>query len=253
MDQFLQTRFNVVCAPQQPSAAVLDSSSELLEPLFRKRARIFESDRAAWLTARVRLFERFCLPSVAAQSKRDFTWLVYFDEGTPTEIRDRIEGWRQRCPQLLPVYTGSFGVKEAAWPVLQKGREEWIITTRLDSDDAIHRDFLKVVAGHARPVREALNVTHGYHWFERAVFPYSSPSNMFVSLVERRDSALSVLAYRHTMISKTASLRQIKTGPFFISVIHDASLSKEAPKMLASIIPEHRIAQAFSIDRRVKL
>jgi hypothetical protein len=37
----------------------------------------------AWLGHRFSLFERFCYPSVQAQTSTGFTWLVFFHEGTP--------------------------------------------------------------------------------------------------------------------------------------------------------------------------
>ncbi|MBY8850425.1 putative rhamnosyl transferase, partial [Saccharothrix sp. MB29] len=43
-----------------------------------------------WLTKRVGLFERYCLPSVAAQTSSDFRWLIYFDPESPQWLKDRI-------------------------------------------------------------------------------------------------------------------------------------------------------------------
>ena len=51
-----------------------------------------------WLAGRFDLFEKYCLPSVAAQTARDFHWLVYFDAGTPEPIRRRIAACREVFP-----------------------------------------------------------------------------------------------------------------------------------------------------------
>ena len=47
---------------------------------------------ADWLAQRFDLFERFCLPSVAHQTNKNFTWLCLFDKDTPTDMRQRIHG-----------------------------------------------------------------------------------------------------------------------------------------------------------------
>ncbi len=48
--------------------------------------------QSGWLEDRVELFERYCLPSVAAQTDRRFSWIIYFDPQSPAWLRQRIEG-----------------------------------------------------------------------------------------------------------------------------------------------------------------
>ena len=60
-----------------------------------------------WLLERFQLFELWCLPSVAAQTSRNFTWLIYFDEGTPEVFRKRIANLQRVFP-FVPVFTGLF-------------------------------------------------------------------------------------------------------------------------------------------------
>ena len=40
-----------------------------------------------WLEHRFEVFERYCLPSVAAQTSGNFTWLCLFDAATPEPTR----------------------------------------------------------------------------------------------------------------------------------------------------------------------
>lgn len=42
---------------------------------------------ARWLEHRFEVFERYCLPSVAAQTATDFRWLCLFDAATPEPYR----------------------------------------------------------------------------------------------------------------------------------------------------------------------
>ena len=43
-----------------------------------------------WLEHRFGLFEKYCLPSIANQTCKDFEWVVLFDDKTPDEFRNRI-------------------------------------------------------------------------------------------------------------------------------------------------------------------
>lgn len=47
-----------------------------------------------WLQKRVELFERFCLPSVMAQTDQDFSWIVYFDPHSPAWLMHKIYAWQ---------------------------------------------------------------------------------------------------------------------------------------------------------------
>lgn len=64
-------------------------------------------NRPGWLAQRFDLFERYCLPSVAAQTVRDFKWIIYFDKDTPEDFRARIERLREVFP-FTPYFTGLF-------------------------------------------------------------------------------------------------------------------------------------------------
>lgn len=73
------------------------------EPLCAGQTRpAHRTDR--WLEHRFEVFERYCLPSVAAQTSGNFTWLCLFDAATPEPYRSRIEGYKARCPQFEAVY-----------------------------------------------------------------------------------------------------------------------------------------------------
>ena len=59
---------------------------------------------ARWLEHRFEVFERYCLPSVAAQTATDFRWLCLFDAATPEPYRRRIASYRAVCPRFEAVY-----------------------------------------------------------------------------------------------------------------------------------------------------
>ena len=66
-------------------------------------------NQPGWLAGRFELFERYCLPTLAAQSASParFRWIVYFDDGTPEPFRARIEACR-RVADFHPFFTPMF-------------------------------------------------------------------------------------------------------------------------------------------------
>ena len=53
-----------------------------------------------WLEHRFEVFERYCLPSVAAQTSGNFTWLCLFDAATPVSKAIRL-GARSSKPSII--------------------------------------------------------------------------------------------------------------------------------------------------------
>ena len=43
-------------------------------------------DKELWMNHRIKLFEKYCLPSVQVQSCKDFTWIIAFDPETDPAV-----------------------------------------------------------------------------------------------------------------------------------------------------------------------
>lgn len=56
--------------------------------------------RNGWLERRFQLFDQYCLPSVSAQTVRDFRWIIYFDRATPALFRAQIRAMQGQFPFL---------------------------------------------------------------------------------------------------------------------------------------------------------
>ncbi len=159
LQHFLMTRFNLGLYPADMNQAYRDKSGQAPA-----------TDPDKWMQDRLELFDKYCVPSVMSQSNKNFTWLVVFDPKTPSKFRERIERYRDdgvlvplyaksRCRDEARVVASVFSGKllrflhfEAALPAAQdyvtRRLDKWteyIITTRLDNDDAIHSDFVRRV------------------------------------------------------------------------------------------------------------
>ena len=136
--------------------------------------------RTGWLERRFDIFEQYCLPAVAAQTNRDFTWVIYFDVATPAPFRDRIARCQKEFP-FVDLYREDMPLDTVVDDVraLLKPGSETVLTTRLDNDDAIARDFVDRLqtAAHAVQPGTALNFSDGVSWRDGWVFSARDESN----------------------------------------------------------------------------
>ncbi|MFI3320681.1 MAG: glycosyltransferase [Rikenellaceae bacterium] len=101
----------------------------------------------SWLSRRFELFETYTIPSIENQTCDDFTWLVLFDTNTPAKYKELIDSYRQKLPLFTPLYLDAFvNLNEHVSDYIRKtSTKEYVITSRIDNDDMIHRDYIKRV------------------------------------------------------------------------------------------------------------
>lgn len=211
---FLITRFNL----RSPDWTATKSSTPVLDE--------------AWLAHRFGLFERFCLPSVAAQECADFQWLVYFDVDTPGHWRERIERCRRSCRQMQAVFVDGM---PAFLPDVQRrlaaSSAPWVISSRLDNDDCLHREHIALLQAEFRESPYLLlDVVDGYtleiqprHRLGLAI----DPCNPFVTLVERNAQPQSIWHRSHGSWKHESRVRQIRGRRTWLSIIHDQNKSND--------------------------
>jgi hypothetical protein len=211
VEHFLVTRFNVRLFTTIPG--------------WKDKARAMRANEA-WLRERIKMFERFCLPSVTAQSNKNFRWLIYADEKSPHVLRRHARAWRRTLPKLEVRWVEKWDRMDLI-KLLRASHNPWVATTRLDSDDAIHKNFFETLREHVQPKAAAYNFLNGYRWADGYVIPTEAPSNPFITLVERTDESMkSVYVCNHRLISRHAPLKLIQTPPFWISTYHQGSLTR---------------------------
>ena len=112
-------------------------------------------DYESWLEDRLSLFETYTLPSVIGQTCQDFTWVLLVDSNTPADYRERMKGYRKRCPQISFIsvkeqYGWKFAIvfQQVVEKMLrEKGAQagDLCLTTYFDNDDCLHRDYVNDV------------------------------------------------------------------------------------------------------------
>ena len=207
--------------------------------------------RQEYLHNRFELFENYCLPSIKKQSCQDFKWLILFDINTPEEFKKRAAGWHDVFPNLIPCYLDVYRygcLPPCSEPVtdvdtdrpmqqvtshfvtefiksIEEDMPEWILTSRLDSDDALHRDWVsnlhRLFA--VNPHSAVLDFVYSYKYIpgERIAYRYKLPNGHFITLAEQPgDNFRSVLFCNHLDIDRHFKVEHIYGKTFQTELIH---------------------------------
>ena len=201
-----------------------------------------------WLEHRFEVFERYCLPSVAAQTSGNFTWLCLFDAATPESCRRRIEGYKARCPQFEAVYytaaqaanlTENLRTTIAAYVSCdRKGRKsppppKPLITTNLDNDDAFSSDVVELLQRELRPApgKRIYSLLYGYQYFtdRRFALKMRYTNNHFLTLAEPFDAhAETIISYRHTKAIRQLPTIYLSTARGkWLEIVHEDNVSND--------------------------
>ncbi len=181
-----------------------------------------------WLAHRFDLFDKFCYPSVRAQTNLNFKWLVFFDSGTPAAYRDKIAGyaaWENFVPQFVDHTMSVEAFAEMKRELITRNALEaqYLISTTLDNDDAIGKEYIASVQRQfARQDFEFINFTRGYALNKKnnKLYRKNDPANPFISLIERIENFKTVWFAAHTEAPKMGQMRQVETKPIWLQVIH---------------------------------
>jgi hypothetical protein len=208
---FLLTRFNV--------RVNYDSARTGIDP--------------TWLSHRFDLFERFCYPSVRAQTNLDFQWLVYFDSETPIEFKKKIEQyaeWENFSPIYLDTEFSDKINQEKVSELIQE-TTKYLITTRLDNDDAVCKRFIQSIQDCFEEKEfEFISFVNGYILDTGKLYSFKYINNPFTSLVERinpisKGKIRTILCGEHSQLSTLGNIKQIEADSTWLQVVHGKNVS----------------------------
>jgi hypothetical protein len=183
---------------------------------------------------RLRLFERFCFPSIESQTEQNFTWLVFLHPRTDRSDIRRLARLQNRrffemafTEQCDKQYLSSIACSYA-------DADDLLITTRFDNDDALHSDYMrrvqKTLAGTS--IRW-LNFDQGLRMDYKGVYTSHHRSNAFLSRIERVPDVITALTPRHSDIRKTELVEHVRDFRGWLQVVHGRNVAnaigKQAP------------------------
>jgi len=181
-----------------------------------------------WLRHRFELFELYCLPSVINQSNQDFIWYVFFDISTPELYRKKVDAIAENYQNFRPFYIdGREGLEESVMQEMKKDikKEEFVITSRLDNDDIIHKDFIQSIQKSFQPVSNTvIDLREGYQLIldknRNEIREYIHPFNQFVSLIEKSRNFRTVLDQMHYSWVTSDNIVVYDKKRLWIEIVH---------------------------------
>lgn len=187
-----------------------------------------------WLEHRLEIFNKYCLPSMVNQSNKNFKWLLYFDTTTSPEVQESNKQLEKQYPDIIKIiYTdGQEGlIRGYRQDILSLCPPEtkFVISTRFDNDDIVHKDFIKKIQDsfsfqdfEAVNFLKILMITPDRK--NKIHIDYSF-SNHFISLIERitTEGIKGCFYYADRGWGGVAST-QITDHPYCMEIISDKNL-----------------------------
>ncbi len=199
----------------------------------KNNTKILETD---WLSYRFKLFDKFCYPSVRAQTNQNFKWLVYFDPQTPKKFKEKAHEY-SKWNNFIPIYSDVWEPKIIRKIILNNLSDdvEYLITTNIDSDDAIAKDFVSNIQKEFEhqefefisfPSGHILDITN-----KGKLYSFKYLNNPFISLIEKINSpgvdGFKTIRFGvcHTDFSTVGKMKSIKTRASWLQVVHGNNAS----------------------------
>ncbi len=227
-----------------------------------------DEDADKWLPNRIKIFEQFTLPSMLAQSSKNFVWFLLFDPSIKEKdcyrnFLNKLEG----IDFIQPLYIDASkkGIIPSLREEIAKHVSECtcqIITTRLDNDDAVDQDFIRVIQDNVIGNKSyILNFDDGLGYSEDFVsFIKCNQVNPFASFIECVNDVndlQTVYCCNHPKLKDIADVVHLKGQYMFFVNYHDQNVSNNQFLTIVPDIPTHYLKRFLcfkfpNINRFVK-
>lgn len=225
-----------------------------------------------WLKERFRLFESYCLPSIAGQTSKDFTWIVLFDSETPEEYTSRFGRYKLLCPQFTPVMVQPKVSRKFKTFIPQIVIEDIkkrydncesfrLITTYLDNDDALRNDYVAETARLAGEVGNNTFISYvkglQYYTELNIAVSFRYKTNHFISFVETIENTSNTIKTvygfgSHDDIDKFGNCQCLyldNQNPKWLEVVHTNNIDNDIRlKFRFSLVTDLLCLKPFGID-----
>jgi hypothetical protein len=179
-----------------------------------------------WLEGRVRLFEEYCLPSVRAQREQNFAWIIYFDPQSPEWLKAWIE--TTHPGSFTPIFRARVPTDDlrADLESVVPAKSRWLMTTNLDNDDGLGRDFVGRLQGtRSEARRAAVYLSRGLIKSADGLFLRTDRHNAFCSVRETWDAPVTCWADWHNRLPLSMPAEVHGGQPSWLQVVHATNVS----------------------------
>jgi N-acetylglucosaminyl-diphospho-decaprenol L-rhamnosyltransferase len=192
--------------------------------------------RDGWLDDRVDLFERYCLPSVRAQSNQNFSWIIYFDPQSPAWLLNRIDGYATEGV-CRPIFRATVDRPQLLADVRAASlvERDLLITTNLDNDDGLAVDFVdRLQRAEIDHPRAAVYLTNGLISSQDGLYLRRDRHNAFCSVRESSLDPVTCWSDWHNLLGRSMPVVELGGEPAWLQVVHGANVSNRVRGTLVS-------------------
>lgn len=204
-----------------------------------------------WQARRLELLRAVYLPSLQSQTNPNFSVKLLVNDRMPRKFRLAMED----CfpdDRFSVVTTGfshyNFKDADRRWLrdwLLKETGAEFLITTRVDSDDAVAVDFVERIQDQfAEQVDTAVSFPYGYTFVDGMYYLRRYPGNMFLSMISPRDSCRHCHQASHGRLTKEFDTVYVDDSPGWVHFRHsEAATAKDIR------VPLHFLSSARDVGR----
>lgn len=206
-----------------------------------------------WLNFRFDIFEKTCFNSIKNQNNLNFKWLVYYDIETPNNFKKHIESLNNDFPQFIPIYKESNQIflNDLSKDIKRfSNNKEYIITTRIDNDDAFHYQAIE-------KIQEQFNYQDStiinlpwivcFDLINKRMSKHFYVSNPFISLIDKNNngSFQTVFVKQHNDWRKSHEIVNINDNKAYcFQLIHERNIYNE---MVGELFYDKEIKKQFNL------
>ncbi|MGB4848568.1 MAG: glycosyltransferase [Saprospiraceae bacterium] len=188
-----------------------------------------------WMTHRLWLFRKYCVPTITGQICHNFQWVIYCDVNTSFIKKTQIEESIRMIPGTVIRLAAHQGEMMADLRKLISGASTpYVITTRLDNDDGMGENLIQNVQNHFKEVDKLLlNPSSGilYDINEKVMTRMrNSKRNHYTSLIEKNNNAedlLTVLGFPHDNPPAGVIIENIAGDRAWLKIIHEKNIKSQ--------------------------
>ena len=208
-----------------------------------------------WHAHRKKLFEQFCVPSIRAQSNKEFTWLIYCDKNTPAELLREINHSLKDVRQAVIRFAEDYhDCMRDIDHQMANVSTQYVITSRLDNDDGLGIDYMETIQKHFVPEPNTIiNLLHGHGYNEKAKVItrlINIRKNHFGSLIEPRNHLgghVSIRGFQHGSPPSHFKILNVAHANSWLKIFHDRNLKSTA---FGYPLFKNSVAKFYGVDTR---
>ncbi len=211
-----------------------------------------------WLNGRLKIFSEITLLSVLAQSVKIDFWIIFLDIQTPAAFRASLQESVEGLDWIRFVYCEEIDSDFLQTTIRSclPSQVEWLLTTRLDNDDALHPELIERIQSSALSgQREFINPRNGIIFAFGRLYRKRDYSSPFITLSESAKDFKTVWLDQHQRLSRHGPVRQLDLKDAWIQLVHGGNIANQVrgvrvrgQSIAAGVLPPSLAGQVLPVS-----